>query len=80
MLTFYPEFEASAVDVLEFIFILDLSNSMRGDALRDGQKALLLSLRHLPPNAAFNVMVFGSGISSNFLLLLKFTFFSPRVR
>ena len=38
MLTFYPEFEADAMEELDVIFLLDLSNSMKGSALQDAKK------------------------------------------
>ena len=65
MLTFYPEFEASVQDS-EFMFLLDLSNSMSGDGLRDAKKVLLLCLHHLPHNSLFNIVVFGSGFDDLF--------------
>ena len=62
MLSFYPEFEACEDDSVEVVFLLDLSNSMKGDNLRDAKKVLLLTLQHLPPQWAFNVVVFGTGM------------------
>ena len=61
MLTFYPEFEANTDERSEVIFMLDLSNSMRGDSLREAKKIALLALHHLPDNWVFNVVVFGTG-------------------
>lgn len=61
MLTFYPEFEASVSDNFEVVFLLDLSNSMKGNSLLEAKKILLLSLFHLPESCFFNVIVFGTG-------------------
>ena len=63
MLTFYPEFEASSMDACEVIFLLDLSNSMKGCALTEAKKLLLLALHHLPHSATFNIVTFGTGQS-----------------
>ena len=61
MLTFYPEFEDDAAAVHhEVVFLLDLSNSMKGASLVDAKKLLLLLLRHLPSTCLFNVVAFGS--------------------
>jgi hypothetical protein len=38
MLAFYPEFEAAIDPSPEVIFLLDLSNSMKGDSFRDARK------------------------------------------
>lgn len=43
MLAFYPEFEAAIDPSPEVIFLMDLSNSMKGDAFRDSRKVYLLS-------------------------------------
>ncbi len=69
MLTFYPEFEAPSTPGYEVIFILDLSNSMKGKALQEAKKVLLLALHHLPAACSFNVVVFGS-------CKLMFTFYT----
>lgn len=61
MLSFYPEFEACEDDNVEVVFLFDLSNSMKGDNLRDVKKVLLLTLQHLPAQWQFNVVVFGTG-------------------
>jgi len=65
MLAFYPEFESTSdtegqTSDFEVVFMLDLSNSMRGTALLDAKKVLLLALRHLPSSCLFNVVVFGT--------------------
>jgi len=60
MLAFYPEFESTLDGNFEVTFMLDLSNSMSGNALQDAKKVLLLALRHLPPTCLFNVVIFGS--------------------
>ena len=38
MLAFYPEFEADTEQEQEFTFLLDMSNSMKGQASRDAKK------------------------------------------
>ena len=60
MLTFYPEFEAQASQGYEIVFFLDLSNSMKGKALEEAKKVLLLALYHLPSTCTFNVVTFGT--------------------
>ena len=60
MLTFYPEFEAQTSHGYEVVFILDLSNSMKGKALEEARKVLLLALHHLPSTCTFNVVTFGT--------------------
>ena len=60
MLTFYPEFEADTITENEIIFLLDLSNSMRGEPLISAKKVLLLLLAHLPPKCLFNIVTFGA--------------------
>ena len=59
MLTFYPEFEASKCEAVEILFVLDLSCSMKDEALEDLKKAVALSLTHLPNTCFFNILVFG---------------------
>ncbi|KAL3871218.1 hypothetical protein ACJMK2_039226 [Sinanodonta woodiana] len=61
MLSFYPEFEASQNEEADVIFLLDLSNSMKGAALTQAKKVLLLTLTHIPKQWTFNVIVFGTG-------------------
>ncbi|XP_060597096.1 uncharacterized protein LOC132751015 isoform X2 [Ruditapes philippinarum] len=60
MLAFYPEFEACETDDVNMILLLDLSNSMKGDAIVSAKKVLLLTLQHLPSTWNFNVIVFGT--------------------
>ncbi|CAH1800048.1 unnamed protein product [Owenia fusiformis] len=66
MLTFYPEFEAVSDESYEIIFMLDVSNSMKGAALLDARKILLLTLQHLPQGSSFNVVLFGTGFEELF--------------
>lgn len=66
MLSFYPEFEACEDDNVEVVFLLDLSNSMKGDNLRDAKKVLLLTLQQLPGQWYFNVVVFGTAFKELF--------------
>lgn len=42
MLAFYPEFEAAIDPSPEVIFLVDLSNSMKGDPFRDARKVCSL--------------------------------------
>ena len=60
MLTFYPEFEAAEDSEIEVIFVLDLSNSMKGKALTESKKVLMLTLSHLTAHSLFNIVVFGT--------------------
>ncbi|XP_072018547.1 protein mono-ADP-ribosyltransferase PARP4-like [Amphiura filiformis] len=66
MLTFYPEFEANTEGRSEVIFMLDLSNSMRGESLREAKKIALLALHHLPDDWVFNIVVFGTAFDELF--------------
>jgi len=63
MLTFYPEFEASNLENFEVIFLLDLSNSMKGSSLIEAKKILLLALHLLPESCYFNIIIFGTGLN-----------------
>jgi poly [ADP-ribose] polymerase len=65
MLTFYPEFEADHMTDCEVIFVLDQSNSMKGVAIRDAQKLVMLALHHLPNHWRFNIVGFGSSLLVN---------------
>ena len=60
MLTFYPEFEVNEVAKSEIVFLLDCSNSMKGEAISAAKKVLMLALNVLPEKAHFNVVGFGS--------------------
>ncbi|KAL5009559.1 hypothetical protein ScPMuIL_011864 [Solemya velum] len=62
MLTFYPEFEAIEEEEAEVIFLLDSSNSMKHEALKDAKKILLLCLHHFPPQWLFNIVTFGTNL------------------
>jgi len=66
MLTFYPQFEACGSDTTSVTFLLDLSNSMKGAALTNAKKLVLLSLQLLPATWSFNIVVFGTGTVSVF--------------
>ena len=69
-MTFYPEFEAAEDNEIEVIPVLDLSNSMKGKALLEAKKVLLLTLKHLPAHSLFNIVVFGT---SKYTLCTSFT-------
>ncbi|XP_062605822.1 uncharacterized protein LOC134267631 isoform X2 [Saccostrea cucullata] len=73
MLAFYPEFEAAIDPSPEVIFLLDLSNSMKGDPFRDARKVLLLALDNLPEKATFNIVAFGSFFKELFQFPQKIT-------
>jgi len=75
MVAFYPEFETNTSDTYEVVFLLDLSNSMKGAALKDAKSILLLALHHLPANCRFNVVIFGTGIYVS--SLISYLFFFP---
>lgn len=64
MLTFYPEFETGQFDNDELnsetIIILDFSHSMKGKSEKSTKILALLTLHHLPKNAKFNIIVFGT--------------------
>ncbi|CAG2243592.1 PARP2_3_4 [Mytilus edulis] len=66
MLTFYPEFEAAEDNETEIILVLDLSNSMKGKALLEAKKILLLTLNHLTAHSLFNIVVFGTNYKELF--------------
>ncbi len=64
MLVFYPEFELEPDPCPEFILVLDLSNSMRGDSVRIAKTAAILFLQLLVEKQStvlFNVILFGTG-------------------
>ena len=60
MLTFYPEFEVGSEFNTEVIIMLDVSNSMDGQALKNAQKVALLLLLSLNQSWTFNVVRFGT--------------------
>ncbi|KAL3858028.1 hypothetical protein ACJMK2_012644 [Sinanodonta woodiana] len=66
MLTFYPEFESEKEESTEILFLIDMSNSMKGDAERDAKKVLDLALHQLPATYYFNITVFGTSSSDLF--------------
>ncbi|XP_052241111.1 uncharacterized protein LOC127851394 isoform X2 [Dreissena polymorpha] len=66
MLTFYPQFEACESETVSVTFLLDLSNSMKGDNLTNAKKVMLLMLQHLPSSWNFNIVVFGTAFKELF--------------
>ena len=68
MLSFYPEFEACEVDDVNVVLLLDMSNSMKGDNLNNTKKIALLTLQYLPSTWNFNIVVFGTGKLTIYLL------------
>ena len=82
MLAFYPEFETTSSDVketeetgisLEVVFVIDMSNSMKGNAIQDAIIVVLLALHHLPSTSLFNVVKFGTSMCEKQLIMLLFT-------
>lgn len=68
MLAFYPEFETADTDMsFEVVIVVDLSNSMKGNAVEDAIKVALLALHHLPATCLFNIITFGTGTTSTLL-------------
>jgi uncharacterized protein with von Willebrand factor type A (vWA) domain len=41
MLTFYPEFDADFDPQQEVVYLIDMSNSMKGQSARDAKKVLV---------------------------------------
>ncbi|XP_060075894.1 uncharacterized protein LOC132555562 [Ylistrum balloti] len=66
MLAFYPEFEAEFEEDPEVIFLLDMSNSMKGQSTRDAKKLFLLAVEKLPEKALINVLSFGTSYTELF--------------
>ncbi|XP_041462876.1 protein mono-ADP-ribosyltransferase PARP4-like isoform X7 [Lytechinus variegatus] len=66
MVTFYPDFEASSVEKPEIVLLLDCSNSMKGEPLKQAKKILLLTLHHMADDCIFNVVTFGTGFEELF--------------
>ncbi len=72
MVVFYPEFESPMDSCVEFIILVDLSNSMGGEPARTAKTNALLLLSLLleaEVTVLFNVVVFGTG---NLDLLAQF--------
>lgn len=68
MLTFYPSFGDEAYESGTLIVLLDASHSMKGDSWAMAQKVALLSLRLLPPDWKFNVVLFGFAFRELFVM------------
>ncbi|KAK2557988.1 Protein mono-ADP-ribosyltransferase PARP4 [Acropora cervicornis] len=60
MLAFYPEFESESPQVVEVLFLVDVSCSMKGSPIEEAKKILLLCLTHMNSNWIFNIILFGS--------------------
>ncbi|MCB2306487.1 VIT and VWA domain-containing protein [Clostridium estertheticum] len=59
-LRFIPEIEIDQITSREnYIFLLDISESMGGDKLTEGKNALQLCLRNLAVGDTFNIVAFG---------------------
>jgi hypothetical protein len=65
MLTFYPKFEINnnLNDLLEIIFLIDVSNSMDGKHVQQAKQLVHLFLTNIKQerNIYFNIVTFGSG-------------------
>ncbi|XP_057306534.1 protein mono-ADP-ribosyltransferase PARP4-like isoform X3 [Hydractinia symbiolongicarpus] len=66
MLTFFPEFESESTDVLDVVFLIDLSNSMKG-LEKELQKLVYLTYTNLPEGTIFNIVKFGEKQQELFL-------------
>ena len=74
MLAFYPEFETTSgsdgssdsVDSFEVVFVVDMSNSMKGTSFEDAVKVVMLALHHLPSTCHFNIIAFGTGMITKY--------------
>ncbi|XP_067050666.1 protein mono-ADP-ribosyltransferase PARP4-like isoform X2 [Acropora muricata] len=66
MLAFYPEFESESPQVVEVLFLVDVSSSMKGSPIEEAKKILLLCLTHMNRNWIFNIILFGSKNSELF--------------
>ncbi|XP_015749941.1 PREDICTED: poly [ADP-ribose] polymerase 4-like [Acropora digitifera] len=66
MLAFYPEFESENPQVVEVLFLVDVSCSMKGSPIEEAKKILLLCLTHMNRNWIFNIILFGSKNSELF--------------
>ncbi|CAG2205447.1 PARP2_3_4 [Mytilus edulis] len=66
MFDILSEFEAAEDNETEIILVLDLSNSMKGKALLEAKKILLLTLNHLTAHSLFNIVVFGTNYKELF--------------
>ncbi|XP_072047176.1 protein mono-ADP-ribosyltransferase PARP4-like [Amphiura filiformis] len=60
MLVFYPDFVTHVIRDPEIILMVDLSNSMQGNNLREAKTLSQLILRQLPAACTFNVIIFGT--------------------
>ena len=63
-LRFIPELEREQSEsVSNYIFLLDISESMGGDKLIEGKNALQLCLRNLTVGDTFNIVAFGDNLN-----------------
>ncbi|HEY8892641.1 MAG TPA: VIT and VWA domain-containing protein [Clostridium sp.] len=63
-LRFIPELEAEQTILgANYIFLLDISESMSGDKLKEGKNVLLLCLQNLTSGDTFNIAAFGDKLS-----------------
>ena len=70
MVVFYPEFEAQMESCIELVVLVDLSNSMKGEASRMAKMNALLLLNLIieaGQSVIFNVILFGTGSKELFL-------------
>ncbi|OWA51236.1 putative von Willebrand factor A domain-containing protein [Hypsibius exemplaris] len=67
MLSFVPQFKASAQAKTEIIFVVDCSGSMDSEGkIEDARRALQIALRGIPKGSYFNIFLFGSDFKSLF--------------
>ncbi|OWA53889.1 putative von Willebrand factor A domain-containing protein 5A, partial [Hypsibius exemplaris] len=67
MLSFVPQFKASAQAKTEIIFVVDCSGSMDSEGkIEDARRALQIALRGIPKESYFNIFLFGSDFKSLF--------------
>ncbi|XP_071956345.1 protein mono-ADP-ribosyltransferase PARP4-like isoform X2 [Antedon mediterranea] len=66
MLTFYPDFESKEDASPEILFFLDMSNSMDVKNQMQAQTIVMLILKHLPKQATFNIITFGTSFNELF--------------
>ncbi|KAF2076820.1 hypothetical protein CYY_001848 [Polysphondylium violaceum] len=68
-LNFYPNFEINSDEMNQkstFIFLIDCSGSMEGDAIKKAKTALDIIMRSLNENCKFNIYCFGSNFNKCF--------------
>lgn len=67
LVAFYPEFDLEEIHQKEYIFLIDRSNSMKGETFGDCKRTLALCIKHLPKACLFNVVDFGTSFERLFI-------------